>query len=379
MIRSVRPSSLLRYRKSVLWACQHATFFSSARDTPFNTAILFVPQQEAWVVERFGKYHLTLNPGLNFLIPFIDTIKYVQVLKEMAIEVPEQHAITADNVTLKIDGVLYIKVIDPYKASYGVEDPEFAITQLAQTTMRSEIGKLALDTVFKERDTLNVYIVDALNKAADAWGIDCLRYEIKNIELPKKVQEAMQMQVEAERKKRAAILESEGIKEAEINVAEGKKQARILNSEANKMEQINQAQGEAEAILAKARAQATSVEVVAKALGHNNGMNAVSMRIAEQYVSAFGNLAKTNNTVLLPSSTGDVSSMVSQAMAIYKTLSRQQKDSVSHAEEGFHKSDVSHEKLKQLTEQEVKAHLENDLDSKYKTTDFSQKEHDKTS
>lgn len=329
MIRTLKPSSLHIYKRFLSLSYQQQrhlihTTSSVFRDRPYNTVVLFVPQQEAWVVERFGKYHSTLNPGLNFLIPVIDSIKYVQVLKEMAIEVPEQHAITSDNVTLRIDGVLYIKVIDPYKASYGVEDPEFAITQLAQTTMRSEIGKISLDTVFKERDTLNIYIVDALNKAADSWGIDCLRYEIKNIELPKKVQEAMQMQVEADRKKRAAILESEGIKEAEINVAEGRKQARILNSEANKLEQINQAQGEAEAILAKARAQATSVEVVSKALRQKNGMNAVSMRIAEQYVAAFGNLAKKGNTILLPTNTGDVSSMVSQAMTIYKTLSSQQ-------------------------------------------------------
>lgn len=376
MFRSVKPTPLLKCRRAVLAVYQQSNGFLTSRDTPLNTAILFVPQQEAWVVERFGKYHSTLNPGLNFLIPVVDKIKYVQVLKEMAIEVPEQHAITADNVTLKIDGVLYIKVIDPYKASYGVEDPEFAITQLAQTTMRSEIGKISLDTVFKERDALNVYIVDALNKAADAWGIDCLRYEIKNIELPKKVQEAMQMQVEAERKKRAAILESEGIKEAEINVAEGRKQARILNSEANRMEQINQATGEAEAILVKAKAQATSVEVISKALGNKNGMNAVSMRIAEQYVAAFSNLAKTGNTVLLPTSTGDVSSMVTQAMTIYKTLSKTPPGSAFSSEDSSNVTDISQEKLDELTQQNIKAHLEESVDSRYKSSDITAKEKD---
>ncbi|KAG8229413.1 hypothetical protein J437_LFUL000934 [Ladona fulva] len=198
--------------------------------TPINTAIMFVPQQEAWIVERMGKFHRILEPGLNILVPLLDKVKYVQSLKEIAIDVPQQSAISLDNVTLNIDGVLYLRVIDPYKASYGVEDPEFAITQLAQTTMRSELGKISLDTVFKERESLNVSIVESLNKASEAWGITCLRYEIRDIKLPLRVQEAMQMQVEAERKKRAAILESEGVRAADINVAEGKRTSRILAS-----------------------------------------------------------------------------------------------------------------------------------------------------
>lgn len=288
---------------------------------PINTAILFVPQQEAWVVERFGKYHRVLEPGINFLIPVVDSVKYVQSLKEIAIDVPQQAAISLDNVTLQMDAVLYLRVLDPYKASYGVEDPEYAITQLAQTTMRSEIGKIHLDTVFRERESLNINIVDALNKASEAWGITCMRYEIRDMKLPSRVQEAMQMQVEAERKKRAAILESEGIREAEINVAEGKKQARILNSEADKTEQINKASGDAQAMITRANAKAAAIDKVSSALSQRNGMNAVGMNVAEQYVSAFGNLAKKNNTVILPSNTGDVSSMVAQAMTIYSNLS----------------------------------------------------------
>merc|ERR1719369_806097 len=219
-----------------------------------NTAILFVPQQEAWVVERMGKYHRVLEPGLNILIPILDRIKYVQSLKEIAIDIPQQAAITLDNVTLNIDGVLYLRIIDPYKASYGVEDPEFAITQLAQTLMRSEIGKITMDTLFREREQLNIQIVRAINAASEAWGIQCMRYEIRDIRLPVRVQEAMQMQVEAERKKRAAVLESEGIMAAEINVAEGKKQARILASEAEKQELINSAEGKAQSVVAAGEA-----------------------------------------------------------------------------------------------------------------------------
>jgi len=288
---------------------------------PLNTVILFVPQQEAWVIERFGKYKDILEPGLNIILPVIDSIKYVQSLKEIAIDVPHQAAITSDNVTLTMDAVLYLKITDPYKASYGVEDPEYAITQLAQTTMRSEIGKIALDTVFRERDNLNIAIVEAINHAAGAWGMKCMRYEIREMNLPSKVQEAMQMQVEAERRKRAAVLESEGIREADINVAEGKKRARILNSEAVKAEQVNEAQGEAEALLAIATARARSIEVVAEALAGENGLNAVSMNIAEQYVAAFSNLAKEGNTVVLPANAGDVSGAVTQAMTMYKALS----------------------------------------------------------
>lgn len=289
--------------------------------TPINTVLLFVPQQEAWIVERMGKFSRILEPGLNVLLPIVDRVKYVQSLKEIAIDVPKQSAITSDNVTLSIDGVLYLRIIDAYLASYGVEDPEFAITQLAQTTMRSELGKMSLDKVFHERESLNVSIVESINKASLAWGITCLRYEIRDIKLPSRVHEAMQMQVEAERRKRAAILESEGVRAAEINVAEGKRQSRILASEAERMEQINKANGEAAAMLAVADARAKGLSVVAEALNSKDGKNAAGFSIAESYVHAFSKLAKTNNTLILPKNADDISSVVAQAMTIYKTVS----------------------------------------------------------
>uniref|UniRef100_A0A8D0H4U2 Stomatin-like protein 2, mitochondrial n=2 Tax=Sphenodon punctatus TaxID=8508 RepID=A0A8D0H4U2_SPHPU len=291
---------------------------------PVNTVVLFVPQQEAWVVERMGKFHRILEPGLNFLIPLLDRIRYVQSLKEIVISVPEQSAVTLDNVTLQIDGVLYLRIMDPYKASYGVEDPEYAVTQLAQTTMRSELGKLSLDRVFRERETLNTCIVDAINQASDYWGIRCLRYEIKDIHVPPRVQESMQMQVEAERRKRATVLESEGTRESAINVAEGQKQAQILASEAQKAEQINKAAGEANAISAKAKAKSEAINLLAAALSQQNGSSAASLSVAEQYVSAFSNLAKDSNTILLPSNAGDVTSMVAQAMGIYGAVTKMQ-------------------------------------------------------
>lgn len=280
-----------------------ATYMSGIgvrRSLPHNTIIKFVPQQEAWIIERFGKYHSTLLAGLNVLLPIVDEIKYVQSMKEIASEVPQQSAITKDNVTLHLDGVLYFRVVDPYQASYGVEDPQFAITQLAQTTMRSELGKIALDDVFRERDALNLSIVESINHAATVWGIRCLRYEIRDIQLPTKVLESMQMQVEAERKKRAAVLESEGEREA----------------------QINRATGEANAILAKANARAESIDRISAALNQMSGAQAASLSVAEQYIAAFGKLAKTSNTVILPANVGDASSMVAQAMAVYNSISK---------------------------------------------------------
>jgi len=293
---------------------------SKSSGTPINVGVMFVPQQEAWVVERMGRYNKILEPGLNFLIPILDKVKYVQSLKEIAIDIPQQSAITMDNVAINIDGVLYLRILEPYKASYGIEDPEFAITQLAQTTMRSEIGKISLDGLFKERENLNISIVLSINHASEAWGIQCMRYEIRDIKLPERIQEAMQMQVEAERRKRAAVLESEGIKASEINIAEGKKQATILSSEAEKTQLINSATGAAEAVVVAGEARAKSIKAVAEALGTQKGASAASLAVAENYVNAFGNLAKTSNTLLLPANVGDVTGMVSQAMAIYKKL-----------------------------------------------------------
>ncbi|RWS25582.1 hypothetical protein B4U80_09358 [Leptotrombidium deliense] len=289
--------------------------------TPMNTAIVFVPQQEAWVVERMGRFHKVLEPGLNFLIPILDNIRYVQSLKEIAIDIPQQSAVTTDNVTLSIDGVLYLRVENPYKASYGVEDPEYAITQLAQTTMRSELGKITLDHVFKERESLNISIVEAINNASyDTWGIKCLRYEIRDIKLPERVQEAMQMQVEAERKKRARVLESEGVRESEINIAEGMKRSKILASEAMQTERVNHALGEAIAIERVAVAKALALKTVSESL-KGKGNDAAALSVAEQYVKAFSELAKTGNTLILPSDTGDVAKMVAQAMQVYKSVS----------------------------------------------------------
>merc|ERR1719439_156926 len=218
-----------------------------------------------------GAYNRILSPGLNFLIPVLDKVKYVQSLKEIAIDIPQQSAITKDNVAVNIDGVLYLRIMDAHKASYGVEDPEFAITQLAQTTMRSEIGKMEMDGLFKERENLNISIVQSINLASEAWGIQCMRYEIRDIKLPERIQLAMQMQVEAERKKRALVLESEGKKASEINIAEGKKQAKILASEAEKTRLINQAVGAAEAVIVAGEARAKSIEAIAQALASQKG------------------------------------------------------------------------------------------------------------
>merc|ERR1719422_642513 len=248
-----------------------------------------------------GAYNRILSPGLNILIPVLDKVKYVQSLKEITIDIPQQSAITKDNVAVHIDGVLYLRVIDPYKASYGVEDPEFAITQLAQTTMRSEIGKMELDMLFKERENLNISIVQAINLASEAWGIQCMRYEIRDIKLPERIQEAMQMQVEAERKKRALVLESE----------------------AEKTQLINSAAGAAQAVIVAGEARAKSITAVAEALGSDKGSAAASLAVAENYVTAFGQLAKSSNTLLLPSNAGDVTGMVTQAMSIYKKLDQQ--------------------------------------------------------
>jgi len=321
MLNSARVLLNSRLKRSILLPNVR---YSSDQNTPINFGVMFVPQQEAWVVERMGKFNKILNPGLNFLIPIIDKVRYLQSLKEIVIDIPEQSAITKDNVTLRLDGVLYLKIFDPYLASYGVDDAEHAITQLAQTTMRSELGKIVLDSVFRERESLNIAIVESINKAASAWGINCLRYEIKDVKLPEKVQEAMQMQVEAERKKRAAILESEGLREASINKAEGEKQSKILVSEAQQLEQINKARGEADALAKVAYAKAESIKIVSMALSQPKGAEAAGLFLAQQYVEEFGKLAKTNNTVIMPSDVSNINAMVTQALSIYKSINLNQ-------------------------------------------------------
>lgn len=293
---------------------------------PANTVVKFVPQQQAWIVERMGKFHRILPPGLAILIPLLDRITYVQSLKESAIEIPTQSAITSDNVSLELDGVLYVKVVDPYKASYGVEDFQFAISQLAQTTMRSEIGNLTLDAVLKERQQLNTNINKVINEAAMNWGVECLRYEIRDIHPPQNVIEAMHRQVSAERSKRAEILESEGNRQSKINISEGEKQSIILQSEANKQEQINLALGEAEQIKLKAEATAIGIKRIAQAIKETpGGESAVNLQVAQEYIKEFGKLAKETNTVVIPSNVGDISSFMAQGLSIYKNLNKEGK------------------------------------------------------
>ncbi|KAI9728693.1 MAG: hypothetical protein M1828_002799 [Chrysothrix sp. TS-e1954] len=293
---------------------------------PANTIVRFVPQQTAWIVERMGKFDRILKPGFAILVPVIDRIAYVKSLKEAAIEIPSQSAITADNVTLELDGVLYTRVFDAYKASYGVEDAEYAISQLAQTTMRSEIGQLSLDHVLRERASLNSNITQAINEAAQDWGVTCLRYEIRDIHAPDGVVEAMHRQVTAERSKRAEILDSEGQRQSAINIAEGRKQSVILASEALKAEQINTAGGEAEAILMKAQATAAGIDAVGRSIAEGEGaaQGAVSLRVAEKYVDAFGKLAKEGTSVVVPGNVGDIGGMIASAMAVYGNVSSQQ-------------------------------------------------------
>ncbi|XP_015433476.1 PREDICTED: stomatin-like protein 2, mitochondrial [Dufourea novaeangliae] len=292
--------------------------------TPLNTVIMFVPQQEAWIVERMGKFHKILEPGINILLPIVDRIKYVQCLKEIAIEIPQQGAVTTDNVTINIDGVLYLRVNDPYRAS--------------------------------------VCIVESINKASEAWGITCLRYEIRDIRLPQRVQEAMQMQVEAERKKRAAILESEGVREADINIAEGKRLAQILASEAAKQEEINKASGAATALVAVAEARAKSLKAVASALNLTDAKNAAALSIAEQYVKAFNKLAKNSNTLILPSNVADVSSLVTQALTIYKQVMSQSnidESQIKASANSAHNTDNSDEAFEYFSDkEEAQKHIE---------------------
>jgi regulator of protease activity HflC (stomatin/prohibitin superfamily) len=282
--------------------------------------VKFVPQQQVWIVERMGRYRMSMQAGINFLIPFIDNVSYRHSLKEEAVDIPSQTAITKDNVTLIIDGILYLKITDPKQASYGVGDARYAITQMAQTTMRSELGKMTLDRTFLERDNLNVSIVQSINDASVVWGIQCLRYEIKDITPPDNVRQAMELQVAAERQKRAEVLASEGKRQSQINIAEGIKQEVVLKSEASMTDQINRAKGEADAILQVAKATAEGIEVVAASIDKTGGEKAVALRLAEQYIEAFSKLAKTNNTLILPAKTNDAGSMVAQALSIFNSI-----------------------------------------------------------
>ena len=282
-----------------------------------KTAVV-VPQQSAYVVEMLGKYSRTLQAGFHILIPFVERVAYRHSLKESATDIPEQVCITKDNVQVGIDGILYMQVLEPTRASYGIANYEFAISQLAQTTLRSEIGKIDLDRTFEERAAINANVVSELDKASEPWGVKVLRYEIKNINPPQDVITAMEKQMRAEREKRAVVLTSEGERDAKINQAEGEKQRVIKESEAAKQQQINEAEGEAQAILAVATATAEGLKRVAAALGERGGLEAMQLRVAEDYLTQFGNLAKAGNTLVVPANLSDVAGMISVATKVFE-------------------------------------------------------------
>ena len=285
----------------------------------YRTAVV-VPQQSAYVVERLGRYHATLNAGFHLLFPFIDVIRYRHSLKETAWDIAAQVCITRDNVQVGVDGILYLKVLNAERASYGIADYLFAITQLAQTTLRSEVGKIDLDRTFEERSTINTAVVGELDKASEAWGVKVLRYEIKNITPPQDILAAMEKQMRAEREKRAVILTSEATRDAAINTAEGEKQQVIKASEATRQQRINEAEGQAQAILAVATATAEGIRRVADAIRTDGGMEAVQLRVAEQYVTQFGNLAKSTTAVVVPASVSDVAGMIAAAMKVFGSV-----------------------------------------------------------
>src|SRR5438067_12088040 len=277
-----------------------------------------VPQQNAWIVERLGKYSATLNAGFHILVPFLDTVRYKHSLKEVAMDVPEQVCITRDNVQVAVDGVLYFKVLDPERTSYGISDYNYAISQLAQTNLRSEIGKIDLDKTFEGRTNINSAVVSEVDKASEAWGVKVLRYEIKNITPPKDVLAAMEKQMRAEREKRAVVLSSEGQRDAAINAAEGDKQQVIKASEAKKQQNINEAEGQAAAILSVATATAEGLRRVAEAMKIPGGVDAMQLRIAEAYIKQFGELAKSGTSMIVPANVADISSMIATAMNVMK-------------------------------------------------------------
>ena len=282
-------------------------------------SINVIPQQTAWVIERLGKFHKVLNPGLNFIIPFIDKVAYKHSLKEIPLDTPSQVCITRDNTQLSVDGILYFQVTDPKLASYGTSNYIIAVTQLAQTTLRSVIGKMVLDETFEERDLINNQVVSAIDEAALNWGVKVLRYEIKDLTPPAVILQAMQRQITAEREKRAVISESEGKKQEQINLATGAREAAIAKSEGEKQSGINVAEGKAQATIAIANATAQAISLIAKASEEQGGNTAINLKVAEQYIDAFSNLAKTNNTLIVPSNLSDVSGMVGSVMKIVQS------------------------------------------------------------
>jgi regulator of protease activity HflC (stomatin/prohibitin superfamily) len=299
--------------------------FGSVALVLFIVALVFVfktinvvPQQHAWVVERLGKYHATLAPGLNIVVPFIDRIAYKHILKEIPLDVPPQVCITRDNTQLQVDGILYFQITDARLASYGSSNYIAAITQLAQTTLRSVIGKMELDKTFEERDHINTAIVNAIDESAANWGVKVLRYEIKDLTPPKEILHAMQAQITAEREKRALIAASEGRKQEQINIATGAREAEIARSEGEKQASINRAEGQATAILALAEAGAQALRQIGAAIREPGGQDAVNLKVAEKYVEAFSNLAKTNNSIIVPANLGDISGLIASAMQIVK-------------------------------------------------------------
>ena len=284
----------------------------------FFKTIRIVPQKQAYIVERLGKYSKTLEAGFHILAPFFDRVAYKHTLKEQAVDVAPQACITKDNIAVEVDGILYMQVVDPKKASYGINNYQFASVQLAQTTMRSVMGKLELDKTFEERETINSVIVDAVDKASDPWGVKVTRYEVKNIMPPQSIKDAMEKQMRAEREKRATIAESEGDRQAKINRAEGEKQQMIAQSEGEKQKRINEAEGRAVEILRVAEATANGIREIAKAINEKGGVNAVNLRIAEQYLDEFGKLAKTNNSIIIPSNLSDIAGMIKAASSVIK-------------------------------------------------------------
>mgnify|MGYP005622538015 CR=1 FL=1 len=281
------------------------------------SSIKVVPQRSAFIVERLGKFRTTFTAGFNLVFPFIDKVRYRHTLKEQAIDVASQTCITRDNIAVEVDGILYLQVIDPMKASYGIDNYQFASIQIAQTTMRSIIGKLELDRTFEERETINNSIVEAVDKASDPWGVKVTRYEVKNIIPPQSIKDAMEKQMRAEREKRAVIAESEGQKQAKINVAEGTKQEAIKESEGEMQKRINEATGKASEIEQVAKATANGIRAIAEAINLEGGREAVNLRIAEQYLNEFGKMAKASNTMILPSDMTDISSIIATATKVF--------------------------------------------------------------